>query len=99
MSNTFYLVTLLPLTGFLINGLFGKKIKNEKLVGAISTLAVFIPFLIAASTFFELLSMEPESRKIILNYYNWITAGNFTVNYSYLVDTLSICLVLVVTGV
>ena len=44
MSNLFYLVTLLPLAGFLINGLFGKKLKNEKLVGAISTLAVFIPF-------------------------------------------------------
>ena len=99
MSNLFYLVTLLPLAGFLINGLFGKKLKNEKLVGAISTLAVFIPFIIGVSTFFELLSMEPESRKIFLNYYNWITAGNFTVNYSYLVDPLSISVVLIVTGV
>ena len=99
MSNLFYLVTLLPLAGFLINGLFGKKLKNEKLVGAISTLAVFIPFIIGVSTFFELLSMEPESRKIILNYYNWISAGNFTVNYSYLVDPLSISVVLIVTGV
>ena len=99
MSNLFYLVTLLPLAGFLINGLFGKKLKNEYLVGAISTLAVFIPFIIGVSTFFELLSMEPESRKILLNYYNWISAGNFTVNYSYMVDPLSISVVLIVTGV
>jgi len=99
MSNLFYLVTLLPLIGFLINGLFGKKLKNEYLVGAISTLAVFIPFIIGVSTFFELLSMEPESRKIFLNYYNWISAGNFTVNYSYLIDPLSISVVLIVTGV
>lgn len=99
MSNLFYLVTLLPLAGFLINGLFGKKLKNEKLVGAISTLAVFIPFIIGVSTFFELLSMEPESRKIFLNYYNWISAGNFSVNYSYLIDPLSISVVLIVTGV
>ena len=99
MSNLFYLVTLLPLAGFLINGLFGKKLKNEKLVGAISTLAVFIPFIIGVSTFFELLSMDPESRKIFLNYYNWISAGNFTVNYSYLVDPLSVSVVLIVTGV
>ncbi len=99
MSNSFYLVTLLPLAGFLINGLFGKKIKNEKLIGAISTLAVFIPFLIGVLTFFELLSLEPESRKILLNYYNWISAGNFTVNYSYLVDPLSVSIVLIVTGV
>ena len=99
MSNLFYLVTLLPLAGFLINGLFGKKLKNEKLVGAISTLAVFIPFIIGVSTFFELLSMDPESRKIFLNYYNWISAGNFSVNYSYLIDPLSISVVLIVTGV
>ncbi|MEO8446336.1 MAG: NADH-quinone oxidoreductase subunit L, partial [bacterium] len=99
MANSFYLVTLLPLIGFLINGLLGKKIKNEKVIGAISTLAVFIPFIIAALTFFELLSSDPGSRNIILNYYNWITAGSFTVNYAYLIDPLSISLVLIITGI
>ncbi|MBK8550930.1 MAG: NADH-quinone oxidoreductase subunit L [Ignavibacteria bacterium] len=99
MINSFYLVTLLPLAGFLINGLFGKKLKNEKLIGAISTLAVFIPFLIGVSALFELLSMPPETRNITINYYNWITAGSFTVNYAYLIDPLSVSLVLVVTGI
>lgn len=99
MSHLFYLVTVLPLVGFLINGLLGKKIKNEKLVGAISTLAVFVPFVIGAMTFFELLNMAPESRSILINYYNWITAGNFTVNYAYLIDPLSISLVLIITGI
>ncbi|MDZ4710753.1 MAG: NADH-quinone oxidoreductase subunit L [bacterium] len=99
MANSFYLVTLLPLIGFLISGLLGKKIKNEKVIGTISTLAVFIPFIIAALTFFELLSADPGSRKIVLNYYNWITAGSFTVNYAYLIDPLSISLVLIITGI
>ncbi|HMQ67853.1 MAG TPA: NADH-quinone oxidoreductase subunit L [Ignavibacteria bacterium] len=99
MTNSFYLVTLLPLIGFLINGLLGKRIKNEKVVGAISTLAVFIPFVIGVMTFFELLSMAPESRSILINYYNWITAGSFSVNYAYLVDPLSVSLVLIVTGI
>lgn len=99
MINSFYLVTLLPLAGFLINGLFGKKLKNEKLIGAISTLAVFIPFLIGVSALFELLSMSPEARNISINYYNWIKAGSFTVNYAYLIDPLSVSLVLVVTGI
>lgn len=99
MINSFYLVTLLPLLGFIINGLFGKKLKNEKLIGAISTLAVFIPFLLGVFTLLELSSLEPESRKILITYYNWITAGSFSVNYSYLIDPLSISLVLVVTGI
>jgi len=99
MINSFYLVTLLPLLGFIINGLFGKKLKNEKLIGAISTLAVFIPFLLGVFTLLELSSLEPESRKILITYYNWISAGSFSVNYSYLIDPLSISLVLVVTGI
>ena len=99
MINSFYLVTLLPLLGFIINGLFGKKLKNEKLIGAISTLAVFIPFLLGVFTLLELSTLDPESRKILITYYNWITAGSFSVNYSYLIDPLSISLVLVVTGI
>ncbi len=99
MVNSFYLVTLLPLLGFLISGLLGKKLKNEKLIGTISTLAVFIPFVVGALTFFELLSMEPASRSIVLNFYNWITVGSFIVNYAYLIDPLSISLVLIVTGI
>ena len=99
MINSFYLVTLLPLLGFIINGLFGKKLKNEKLIGAISTLAVFIPFLLGVFTLLELSTLDIESRKILITYYNWITAGSFSVNYSYLIDPLSISLVLVVTGI
>jgi len=99
MINSFYLVILLPLAGFLISGLLGKKLKNEKLIGTISTLAVFIPFVIGVSTYFELLSIQPESRTVILNFYNWITAGSFSVNVAYLIDPLSISLVLVVTGI
>ncbi len=99
MTDLFYLVTILPLLGFLINGLFGKKLRNEKLVGAISTLCVFIPFIIGAFTLFEFLSIPPDSRKIIINYYNWISTGSLSVNFAYLLDPLSISLVLIITGV
>ncbi|MEO6696018.1 MAG: NADH-quinone oxidoreductase subunit L [Ignavibacteria bacterium] len=99
MVNSFYLATLLPLLGFLFCGLIGKKIKNEKLVGAISTLCIFIPFIIGVIYFFELQSMEPSSRSVVINFYNWIHAGNFSVNYAYLIDPLSISLFLIVTGI
>ncbi|MBL8008217.1 MAG: NADH-quinone oxidoreductase subunit L [Ignavibacteria bacterium] len=99
MLNSFYLVTLLPFIGFLFSGLIGSKLKNEKITGLISTLAVFTPFVIGLLTLSELLSLDSESRSIILTYYNWITAGSFSLNYSYLVDPLSITMVLVVTGV
>jgi NADH-quinone oxidoreductase subunit L len=103
MIELFYLVILLPLAGFLINAFFGKKITSlkggEKISGAISTLAVFIPFLISTGILFEFLSMDEGSRSVYINYFSWITAGNFSADFSYLIDPLSICLLLVVTGV
>ena len=35
MFDNVWLIPLLPLIGFLINGLFGKAIKNEKVIGGI----------------------------------------------------------------
>lgn len=99
MSKYFYLVTVLPLIGFFINGLFGRKINNEKLSGIISSLAVFIPFIIAVMTFFELLGMPPEERKIIINYFSWIATGSLNLTYAYYIDPLSITLTMVVTGI
>jgi NADH-quinone oxidoreductase subunit L len=99
MSELFLLVPLLPLTGFLINFLIGKRINSEKVSGFISSFFVFIPFVISAVYFFRLLNMPPESRSITLDYFNWINAGNFSVNYSYLIDPLSISLLLIITGI
>ncbi|MBL7128625.1 MAG: NADH-quinone oxidoreductase subunit L [Ignavibacteria bacterium] len=99
MTNYFFLVTLLPLLGFFINLFFGKKINSEKVSGWLSSILVFIPFLITAYTLFDLLSIEPESRRILVNYFSWIVAGNLSVDYSFMIDPLSIAMVLVVTGV
>lgn len=60
---------------------------------------VFIPFLIASVTFFQLLSFNPEERSIFVNYFSWITAGNLEINYAFLIDPLSMVMVLVITGI
>lgn len=99
MEQYVYLLTVLPLAGFLISGIFGKKIGNKTLIGTISTLAVFIPFLIALGCLSQLMSMPEGSRAIFVKYYEWITAGTFTASVSYLLDPLSIVMVLIVTGV
>lgn len=62
MFESIYLITLLPLIGFLVNGLLGKKINNEKLIGTIGCLAVGIPFVIASSFLYSMLtSPQPAS--------------------------------------
>jgi NADH-quinone oxidoreductase subunit L len=99
MVDQFYLVILLPLAGFLFNGLFGAKIKNEKLLGIIGSGTVFISFFITAYTFFQYLSIDPEKRTAVVSLYNWISAGTFSVSVSYLIDPLSLVMCLIVTGV
>ena len=42
MFDYVWLIPFFPLVGFLINGFFGKKIKNEAVIGAIGTLAIFL---------------------------------------------------------
>jgi NADH-quinone oxidoreductase subunit L len=99
MSNYFILIPVLPLLGFLINGLLGSRIKSEKISGILGSTAVLIPFLLAVYAFIELTGLPEESRKVVLTYFSWITTGNLNITYSFVVDPLSLVMVLVVTGV
>ena len=93
------LIVLIPLLGFLFIGLFGSKIKSEKLIGTIGSGAVGIPFLIAVSIFVEMLSFPAGERQHIVNQFEWISAGTFSANVAFQVDQLSIIMTLIVTGV
>ena len=93
------LIVLFPLLGFLINGFFGRKIKNETLVGSIGTLAVASSFVVALLIFVEMVGSPVEERKHIVTLFQWIAAGSFSVNVAFQVDQLSILMTLIVTGV
>lgn len=99
MVNYFYLITLFPLLGFLINGLFGYKIKNEKIAGTIGSITVFGSFIISVIAFLELLNYTPDSRTITVKLFQWISAGTINIEVSYLIDPLSVVMCLIVTGV
>ena len=79
------LVIILPLLGSAIIGLTGFLSpafrKQEKLIGAIGTLAVAIPFFIILSTF---LSFSGEAVSSTL--FTWMEAGRININFSYSFD-------------
>lgn len=91
-------IPLLPLIGFVLIGLFGKKMKSEALIGTIASAAVGGAFVISVLIFFQIASDHLE-KPYVVDVYNWIAAGDFSVNISYQVDQLSILFSLVVTGV
>ena len=99
MINLIYLTVLLPLAGFIINGLFGSKIKNEKVIGTIGSGVIGLSFLIALFAFFEMLSLPAEERMNIVTLFSWITVGGLNLNISYQLDQLSVIMAMIVTGV
>ena len=98
MSNLVWLIPVCPLIGFLINGLFGRSF-NEKTIGFIGSAAVGTSFIIALGIFFEILGMPPESRSIQTVMYSWILSGDLNIPFGFLVDPLSMIMMLVVSGV
>lgn len=99
MVNYIYLAILFPFAGFLINGIFGRKIKSEKIIGIIGSSAIGLSFLVSLLSFFDLLAIAPENRAVTVNLFNWLNIGNLNIDFGYLVDPLSIVMSMIVTGV
>ncbi len=92
------LVPLLPLIGFLIIGLFGSKIKNEKIIGSLGSLTVLSSFFILCYLLVKFLGSE-TSGPVLIPVYDWINVGNLNIGFSYQVDQLSLLFGLIITGV
>ena len=99
MFDNVWLIPLFPLIGFLINGFLGKKIKNEAIIGAIGTLAIFGSFLVSCGILMQMIGLPPEQRLFEKVVFPWIHAGNFKADMAFLLDPLSCIMIMVVTGV
>src|SRR3954463_15037988 len=91
-----WLIPLLPLAGALINGALGRRFPKTVVTGVAlgSTALAFGLALWAASQFFSL-SHVPY----VESHGPWIAISGFTVDFAFLLDQLSLVMLLVVTGV
>jgi NADH-quinone oxidoreductase subunit L len=85
------LIPLLPFTGFLIAGLFGKYLKEKAAYFAIA--GVVGAFLLSLSTFLDVLGGTIVNE----NLYSWISIGTLSVNVGFQIDQLTAVMLLVVT--
>ena len=99
MFDNVWLIPLFPLIGFLINGLFGKKIKNEAVIGGIGTLMIFLSFLVSCGILMQMIGLPPEQRVFEKVVFPWIHSGHFKADMAFLIDPLSCLMIMVVTGV
>ena len=94
MSISILLIILLclPLSGALINGLFGKYLPKI-ISGGIGTAMVALSFVIVLSLFGQI----TEPVKVTL--FNLIQLDSFDINASFLIDQLSVWMALIITGI
>ncbi|HEV2405779.1 MAG TPA: NADH-quinone oxidoreductase subunit L, partial [Ktedonobacterales bacterium] len=98
MLNLTPLILLLPLVGFVVVGLFGRRMPK----GAISLIAcglVLASFVAAVVDFFALLGEPVGQRSGDVAIWTWLNSGALTIKFGLLSDPLSAIMLLIVTGV
>ena len=88
-----YAVVLLPLLGSIISGFFGKRL-GGKFCQILTSSLVLVSAILSFYIFYDVLTHEYSSNKLI---FNWISSGNFHVNWSINIDPLTSVMLVVVS--
>ncbi|TND10678.1 MAG: proton-translocating NADH-quinone oxidoreductase subunit L [Bacteroidetes bacterium] len=89
-----WLIPLLPLFGFILLGLGGKKL-SKGLAGIIGCGSVLAAFALSVGVFMQL----HEGDKHIVKMFDWIVAGDLHLDLSFIIDPLTSIFLLIITGV
>ncbi|MFN2504091.1 MAG: NADH-quinone oxidoreductase subunit L [Acidimicrobiales bacterium] len=98
MLDAVWVIPALPLTGFLVLLVAGRKLGDPK-AGWLATAMMVASFLVTALVFFDLLGQDEHHRSFTQSLFTWVPAGALNVDVGFLVDPLSITMALFVTGV
>ena len=97
MNSLLWLIPVIPGLGAAINGLFGKRL-GQRLSGALACGSVAASFLIALGFFFTVFLAEGgASARVEQSLFSWIPSMG--VDWAYRLDSLSMLMILVVTGI
>ncbi len=94
----FYTLLFAPLIGFFINGVRFKS-SDAKLAGTIASSALLISFISALGLFFQLQGLPVDARVLHFSLFEWIKVGQLSVGMDFTIDTLSMVMTLIITGV
>jgi NADH-quinone oxidoreductase subunit L len=96
MLNSIWIVPLCPFIGAILNGFFGRRY-SKTTVGQLAIAAVGLAFLMSLAALVTFVS-GPESQYQIA-VFTWIASGPYSASVGFLIDGLSLTMVLVITGV
>jgi NADH-quinone oxidoreductase subunit L len=89
-----YLIPLLPLIGFLINGL-GRNHLSKTMISFVGCGTVLASFILSIWVFMEVRGGNTH----IADYFNFISVGNLKIPFAFQIDQLSSLFLLIITGV
>ncbi len=90
-----WLIPALPLAGFLINGLLGRRL-SKAAVNVVGLASVGLAF---AWTLHVFLAAQGIALPHVERYFTWIESGELSVDCAFYLDRLTLVMLLVVTGV
>ena len=94
MIDLVWLVPALPLAGFIVNLLAGRRLGRS--AGWLATIVMGVATALAIAIGLDLLSHPAEERTTIVHLFDWIHVGSFSADVDLRVDQLSVLMVLVV---
>jgi NADH-quinone oxidoreductase subunit L len=106
-SAYLWLIPFLPFFGFLINGLSGRKLKNNAIVDTLALGSVGAAFLLTLWHFVQLMGLPAEGRSLHQSLWTWFDVGGarvlgglstYKIAWAYKFDALSGCMALLVSG-
>ncbi len=98
VSFSLALIALIPALGAFLNVLFGYR-WNKTLVHTVGVASIGLSFILSAFAFYQLTKLPVHERFIDVIFYKWLVSGRLSVDVAFLLDPLSIVMMLVVTGV
>ena len=98
MVDLVWLIPALPLAGFLVILVLGRRL-GDPVAGYLASTMVGAAFLVTVGVFFDLMSKTPEERAHVATLFQWVPVGELRVDLAFLADPLSITMCLFVTGI
>ena len=96
MANLVWLIPVLPLAGFLINGLF-RNYLSKSLTGLIGSGVILAAFILSLLIFGEV--RQEGFQPVIVTLFDFISVGKLHIPFAFQVDQLSTLFLLIITGV
>src|ERR1700758_3285472 len=97
MNSVTWLLLALPVGGAAVLLLAGRR--SDRWGHLLGCATVLGGFAVGVVLLAELLSRHGEQRAIHIDGFSWVPVGGLQVNFGLLVDPLSMCFVLLITGV